>query len=136
MAEKSSPPTFQEISAMPENEFLEICRNTARSDSDYAFKEAGIDALSAAGQGALATMFAVSGLPYAAIGTVISAAFAGVSVWKGIQAFGKGVQSASQSSSADTILQVLYPAEPPGTVVKEAESPGRLASDKTPGIRL
>ena len=29
MAEKSSPPTFQQISAMPENEFLEICRDNA-----------------------------------------------------------------------------------------------------------
>jgi hypothetical protein len=28
---------------------------------------------------------------------------------KGIQAVGEGVQKASQSASADTILQVLYP---------------------------
>jgi hypothetical protein len=81
-------------------------------------------------------MFAVSGLPYAAIGTAISATIAGVSVWQGIQALGKGVQSASQSSSADTILRVLYPAEPPGTVVKEAESPGRVAGAATPGVRM
>jgi hypothetical protein len=69
-------------------------------------------------------MFLVSGLPYAAIGTVISASIAGVSVWQGIQALGKGVQSASQSSSADTILHVLYPPEPPGTLVHDAEPAG------------
>jgi hypothetical protein len=71
-------------------------------------------------------MFLVSGLPYAAIGTVISAAIAGVSVWQGMQALGKGVQSASQSSAADTILHVLYPPEPPGTLVHDAELAGPL----------
>ena len=121
---------------MPENEFLEICRDNARIDSDYAFKEVGIDALEAGGYGALATIAAFSGSPYAALGTVIGAIFAGVSVWKGIQAAGKGVQSASQSSSADTILQVLYPPESPSTVVKEAASSGRVAAAMTPSVRM
>src|SRR6266446_5724550 len=101
-------------------------RDAARSDSESAFRQAGFSALNAATQGTLATMFLVSGLPYAAIGTGISAAIAGVSVWQGIQALGKGVQSASQSSSADTILQVLYPPEPPGTLVHDAEPAGPL----------
>ena len=95
---------------------------------NHAFKEAGLDALNAAGQGTLATLFALSGSPYAALGAVVSAAFAGVSVWRGIQAIGKGRQSAAQSTAADTILQVLYPPESPGTVVTDAESPGRVTS--------
>jgi hypothetical protein len=67
---------------------------------------------------------------------VVSAAFAGVAVWKGIQAIGKGMHSAAQSTSADTILQVLYPPESPGTVVKEAESPGRVTSTMTQGVMM
>ena len=137
MAEKSSPPTVQELANLRENEFLELCRDSARLDSEYAFKEAGIDALEAGGYGALATIAAFSGSPYAALGSVVGAVFAGVSLWKGIQAAGKGVQSASQSSSADTILQVLYPPEPPpGTVVKEAASSGRVAAAMTPSVRM
>jgi hypothetical protein len=136
MAQKPEPPTLLELADIPENEFLELCRDSDRVDSEYAFKEAGIDTLNAAGQGALATMFALSGSPYAAIGTVISAALAGVSVWKGIQAVGEGVRKVSQSSSADTILQVLYPPEPPGTVVKEAEPAGRVAHAITPGVKM
>jgi hypothetical protein len=81
-------------------------------------------------------MFAVSGLPYAAIGTVISAVFAGVSVWKGIHALDEGVQKASQSTAADTILQVLYPPESPDTTVKEAELAGRVAPVLTPSVTL
>jgi hypothetical protein len=126
MPEKSSYPTVQELAALPENEFLELCRDSARSDSEQAFKRVGFSALNAATQGALATMFAVSGLPYAAIGTVISAAIAGVSVWQGIQALGEGVQSASRSSSADTVLHVLYPPEPPGTLVHDTEPAGPI----------
>lgn len=136
MAQKPEPPTLLELADMPENEFLELSRDCDQVDSEYAFKEAGIDTLNAVGQGALATMFALSGSPYAAIGTVISAALAGVSVWKGIQAVGEGVRKASQSSSADTILQVLYPPEPPGTVVKEAEPSGRVMSAITPGVKM
>lgn len=136
MAQKLEPPALLELADIPENEFLELCRDCDRVDSEYAFKEAGIDTLNAAGQGALATMFALSGSPYAAIGTVISAALAGVSVWKGIQAVGEGVRKASQSSSADTILQVLYPPEPPGTVVKEVEPSGRVTPTITPGVKL
>jgi hypothetical protein len=124
MPEKSSYPTVQELAALPENEFLELCRDSARIDSEYAFKEAGIDALGAGGYGALATIAAFSGSPYAALGTVIGAVFAGVSLWKGIQAVGEGVQKASQSASADTILHVLYPPEPPGTLVHDAEPAG------------
>ena len=63
---------------MPENAFLELCRDTERSESEHAFQEAGLDALNAAGQGTLATLFALSGSPYAALGAVVSAAFAGV----------------------------------------------------------
>ena len=124
MAEKSLSPTVRELAAMPENEFLELCRDTERSESESAFKEVGLDALSAAGQGALATLFALSGSPSAALGAVVSAAFAGVSVWKGMQAIGKGVQSAAQSTSADILLQVLYPPESPGTVITDAKFPG------------
>ena len=74
MAEKSLSPTVQELAAMPENAFLELCRDTERSESEHAFKEAGLDALNAAGQGTLATLFALSGSPYAALGAVVSAA--------------------------------------------------------------
>jgi hypothetical protein len=73
MPEKSLYPTVQELAALPENEFLELCRDSARSDSAHAFKQVGLSALNAATQGTLATIFAVSGLPYAAIGTVILA---------------------------------------------------------------
>ena len=134
MAEKSLPPTVQELAAMPENAFLELCRDTEHMESESAFKEAGLDALNAAGQGALATLFALSGSPYAALGTVVSAAFAGVSVVRGIEALGKGRHSAAQSTAADTLLQVLYPPESPGTVVTKAESPGRVASTMTHGV--
>jgi hypothetical protein len=67
---------------------------------------------------------------------VVSAVFAGVSVWKGIQAIGKGRQSAAQSAAADTLLQVLYPPESPGTVVTDAESPGRVTSTMTQGVMM
>jgi hypothetical protein len=134
MAEKSLPPTVQELAAMPENEFLELCRDSERMESESAFQEAGLDALNAAGQGTLATFFALSGSPYAALGAVVSAAFAGVSVWRGMQAIGKGRQSAAQSTAADTLLQVLYPPASPGTVVTEAESLGRVASTMTQGV--
>jgi hypothetical protein len=136
MAEKSLSPTVQELTAMPENEFLALCRDTERIESESALKEAGWDALNAAGQGALATLFVLSGSPYAALGAVVSAAFAGVSVWRGIHAIGKGMQSAAQSTSADTILQVLYPTESPGTVVTVAESPGRVSSTATRGVMM
>jgi hypothetical protein len=134
MADKSLIPTVQELAAMPENAFLELCRDSERMESEHAFQEAGLDALNAAGQGALATMFALSGAPYAALGAVVSAAFAGVSAWRGIQAIGQGRQSAAQSTAADTLLQVLYPPEAPGTVVTNAESPGRVTSTMTQGV--
>jgi len=51
-----------------------------------------------------------------------------------MQAIGKGRQSAAQSTAADTLLQVLYPPESPGTVVTDAESPGRVASTMTQGV--
>jgi hypothetical protein len=95
-----------------------------------------VDALNAAGQGTLATLFALSGSPYAALGAVVSAAFAGVSVWRGMQAIGKGRQSAAQSTAADTLLQVLYPPASPGTVVTDAESPDRVASTMTQGVTM
>ena len=136
MAEKSLAPTVQELAAMPENAVLDLCRDTERIDAEYAFKEAGLEALTAAGQGALATLFALSGSPYAALGAVVSAAFAGVSVVRGIQAIGKGRQSAAQSTAADTLLQVLYPPESPGTVVTDAESPGRMTSTMAHGVTM
>ena len=136
MAEKSLAPTVQELAAMPENAFLELCRDTERMESASAFQEAGMDALNAAGQGTLATLFALSGSPYAALGAVVSAAFAGVSVWRGIEAIGKGRQSAAQSTAADTLLQVLYPPESPGTVVTDAESPGRMTSTMAHGVTM
>ena len=136
MAEKSLSPTVQELAALPENAFLVLCRDTERLESASAFKAAGLDALNAAGQGTLATLFALSGSPYAALGAVVSAAFAGISVWRGIQAIGKGVHSAAQSTSANTLLQVRYPPESPGTAVKEAESAGRVTSTTTRGVIL
>ena len=136
MAEKSLAPTVQELAALPENAFLELCRDSERMESEHAYQEAGLDALNAAGQGALATMFALSGSPYAALGSIVSAAFAGVSVVRGIQAIGKGRHSAAQSTAADTLLQVLYPPESPGTLVTDAESPGRMTSTMTHGVAM
>ena len=136
MAEKSLAPTVQELAALPENEFLELCRDSERMESEHAFQEAGLDALNAAGQGALATLFALSGSPYAALGSIVSAAFAGVSVWRGIEAYGKGRHSAAQSTAADTLLQVLYPPASPGTAVTDAESPGRVISTMTHGVTM
>jgi hypothetical protein len=124
MTEQSSSPTAEEIAALPENEFLELNRDCDRINAEYAFKEAGIDALSALGNGALATVAAFSTTPYAPIGAVLGAALAGVSVWKGIQALGRGVQSAAKSASADTVLHVLYQPERPGTLVRDAEPTG------------
>jgi len=131
MPEKSSYPTVQELAALPENEFLELCRDCDRIDSEYAFKEAGINALTALGNGALSIGLLVSGaalgaVPPAILGAAPNAILAGVSVWRGIQALGEGVRKASQSSSADTILKVLYAPEPPGTVVHDAEAAGPL----------
>src|SRR5215510_2925981 len=86
MSEQSSSPTVQELTAMPENEFLELCRDVDRMESQYAFKEAGIDALGALANGALSIGFLVSG---ATLGAVPNAVLAGVSVWRGIQALAK-----------------------------------------------
>jgi hypothetical protein len=133
MADKPSSPTVQELAALPENEFLELCRDVDRMDSQYAFKEAGIDALAALANGALSVGFMLTG---AFLGAMPNAVLAGVSVWRGIQALGEGIRKASQSSSADTVLQVLYPSKPPGTVVKEAEPAGRIARNITPGVNL
>jgi hypothetical protein len=133
MTEKSSPPTVQELVDMPENEFLELCHDCDRIDSEYAFKEAGINALSALGNGALATAFIVSGAPIASVGNAV---LAGISVWKGIQALGKGVQKASESASADTILQVLYPPTSPSTLVKEGETHGKVTPPITRGVTV
>ena len=130
MAEKSSTPTVQELADMPEHEFLELCRDVDRMESQYAFKEAGIDALGALANGALSVGFMVSG---ALLGAVPNAVLAGVSVWRGIQALGEGIRKASQSSSADTILQLRYA---PGTVVKEAEPAGRVVSAVTQGVKM
>ena len=82
MTEQSASPTAEEIAALPENEFLELTRDCDRINAEYAFKEAGTDALSALGNGALATVAAFSASPYAPIGAVLGAALAGVSVWK------------------------------------------------------
>jgi hypothetical protein len=135
MTEKSTP-TVQELAAMPENEFLELCRDCDRMDSEYAFKDAAIHALGALGNGAMATAAAFSSAPLAPIGMVLGAVLAGVSVWKGIQEIGKGVQSAARSSSADTILKVLYASEPPETTVKETEPMGRIASAIIRGVKM
>jgi len=141
MVEKSSTPTVQKLADMPENEFLELCRDCDRVDSEYAFKEAGMNALTALGNGALSTALLVSGTvvgaaPVAILAAAPNAILAGVSVWRGIQDLGEGIRKASQSSSADTILQVLYPPEPPGTVVREAAAAGRVTAGITPGVRM
>lgn len=78
---------------MPENEFLELCRDSDRIDSEYAFKGATIHVLGTLGNGAIATAAAFSSPPLAPVGMALSAVLAGVSVWKGIQEIGKGVQS-------------------------------------------
>ena len=63
---------------------------------------------------------------------------AAVYVWKGIQDIGAGVQDAAKSVAADTALRILYQnqATRPGTVVKEAESPGRVTPAITPSVIL
>jgi hypothetical protein len=59
-------------------------------ESQYAFKEAGIDALGALANGALSVGFMLSG---ALLGAVPNAVLAGVSVWRGIQALGEGIRN-------------------------------------------
>jgi hypothetical protein len=134
MAEQSLSPTVQELAAMPENAFLELCRDSERIDAEHAFKEADLDALNVTGQGTLAPLFARSGSPYAALGAVVSAAFAGVAVWRGMEALGAGRQRAAHSTAAEPLLQVLYPPASPGTVVTDAASPGRVTSPLTQGV--
>jgi hypothetical protein len=133
MTEKPSPPTLKELADMPENEFLELSRDCDRIDSEYAFKDAGREALVALGNGALSIGLLVAGAvtgapPYALLGAAPNAILAGVSVWNGIQALGEGVRKSSQSASADTILKVLYAPEPPGAVIHEAEAYGKVKS--------
>ena len=121
-------PTAEEIAALPEPEFLELDRDCDRINAEYDFKRAGINALGAGAFGTLAASCMLSGAPYRALmGSLISIP-AAVYVWNGIQDIGKGVQNAAKSASADTALRVLYEhhAEPPGTVVQEPETAGRI----------
>ena len=76
------------------------------------------------------------GSPLAAIGTVISATMAGVSVRRGRQEIGEGVRHAARSSSADTALRILFEHQSPGTVVHEAELHGTVNPAMTAGVRM
>jgi hypothetical protein len=102
---------------------LDLDRDCDRINAEYDFKRAGIHALGAGAYGTMATVAALSGSPYAALGTAIGAALAGVSVWKGMQDIGKGVQDSAKGAAADTTLRILHQHQPeqPGTLVWEAE---------------
>ena len=123
---------------MPEDEFLELCRDCDRISAEHDFKRAGIHTLGAAAWGALATSLSFSAAPFGAAMGALSAIPAAVFVWKGIQDVGEGVQHAAKSASADTALRVLYPNEAatPGAVVNEAESSGRVQSTMTRGVTV
>lgn len=137
MIERSLSATAQDLAAMPEDEFLELCRDCDRINSEYDFKRAGIHTLGAAAWGALSTSLFLSAAPYGAAMGALSAIPAAVCVWKGIQDVGEGVQHTAKSASADTALRVLYQNEvTPGAVVKEAESPGRVTPTMIRGVTV
>ena len=60
MAGKACPPLVRVRAAMPAQALLALCRDTAGSASASACQQAGLDALNAAGQGALAPLCALS----------------------------------------------------------------------------
>jgi hypothetical protein len=128
MTETSMSPTAEELAALSEPEFLELTRDCDRINAEYDFKRAGIDALGAGAFGALATSAAFSGVPSEALMSALTAIPAAIYVWKGMQDIGQGVRHATSSASADTALRVLYQhqAEPPGTLVRDAEPAGRV----------
>lgn len=134
MTDKS--PTAEEIAALPEPEFLELNRDCDRINTEYDFKRAGINALGAGGFGGMAAASFLSAAPLGALMGALTATVAGVYVWKAIQDIGKGVQDAAKSASADTALRVLYQhqADPPGTVIQEAEAAGRVIEGRAPSI--
>ncbi len=121
-------PTTEELATLSEPEFLELDRDGGKIDAKYDFQRAGIHALGAGGYGTLATIAAFSASPYGALGSVLFSIPAAVCLWKGIQDIGQGVQDAAKASAADTALRILYehPAEPPGTLVRDAEPAGRV----------
>jgi hypothetical protein len=122
-------PTAEEIATLSEDEFLELCRDSDRISSEYDFKEAGMNALFALGNGALSIGFMLSD---AFLGAVPNAVLAGVSVWRGIQNVGEGVRHAARSSSADTALRILC--EHPGGVIHEPQMHGRVTSAVMAGM--
>jgi hypothetical protein len=122
MTEKSPSSTAEELAAMPENEFLELCRDCDRISSEYDFKSAGIHALGAGAFGTLAASCMLSAAPAGALMGALTAIPAAVYVWKGIQDIGEGVRHAARSASSDTALRVIYEhgAAPPTTIVTDA----------------
>ena len=134
MTEKSLSTTAEELAALPEDEFLELCRDCDQMSSEHDFKMAGIHTLGAGAFGTLAASCMLSGAPHGVLlGSLISIP-AAIYVWNGLQDIGKGVQNAAKSASADTALRILYQnqAGSPGPVVHEAEPDGRVASTITP----
>jgi len=136
MTAKSLSTTAEELAAMPEDEFLELCRDCDKISSEYDFKSAGIHTLGAGAFGALAASCMLSGAPNGVLLGSLMSIPAAVYVWNGLQDIGRGVQYAAKSASADTALRVLYEhqAEAPRAIVHEAEPKGRVASTITPGV--
>lgn len=138
MAEKSLSTTAEELAAMPEDEFLELCRDCDQMSAEYDFKSAGIHTLGAGAFGTLAASCMLSGAPHGVLLGSLMSIPAAVYVWNGLQDIGKGVQNAAKSASADTALRILYQhqAESPGAVVHEAEPRGRVTPAITPGVMM
>ena len=136
MEQQPSSPTAEELAALPEDEFLELCRDCDQMSSEYDFKSAGIHALGAGAFGTIAASCMLSAAPAGALMGALTAIPAAVYVWKGIQDIGEGVQHAAKSASADTTLRILYQheAERPGTLVQETEPAGRVMEGRAPSI--
>lgn len=122
------------IEALPEHEFLEVDRDTHRIVSKGEFTQAGIHALAAGAFGTLAGAVVLAGAPLGLLAVIPAT----VCVYSSIRHFGRGVQEAADSVSADTILRLAYEHEgmKPGHHVQEAESHGQMTHDHPQAARL
>ena len=128
--------TAEEIAALPEPEFLELDRDCDRINAEYDFKRAGIHALGAGAYGTLAASAMMSAAPYGALMGTLIVIPAAVYVWDTIQDIGRGVQDATKSTAADTVLRMLYEHErkQPGMIVQDAEPAGRVIDGRAASL--
>lgn len=122
------------IAAPPEREFLEVDRDAHRIVSRGEFTQAALHALAAGAFGTLAGAVVLAGAPLGLLAAIPAA----VCVYASIHHFGRGVQEAADSVSADTTLRLAYEHEgmKPGHHVQEAASHGSMAHDHPQAARL